>query len=357
VTARAVGETLLRDRAELANTQVSLAFARQPRLQGHDGTAERTGSLQDVNLQLSCLAAALFADRPALFIDHVAWSKVTLTQRGWAVDDLAANYHCLCDALRFELPTQSADVAVGFVRQAIEHLPSMPTDIPTFIRPRHPHALLARLFLKALLRADLRAARGLIVGAIEEGIGTRHIYLNVLQPALYEVGRLWQLNQISVAREHFCTAAAQSILAIVNRNSSPRHHDAAPTIVSTCVSGEQHELGIRMVSDFFDMAGWNSCYLGANTPNEGVVGEVIERNADVLAVSMTMAHQYPQLEDLVQSVRRAPQCGNVKILVGGYPFQRAPDLWSLLGADGAASDAEEAVEVVTSLFDTTGAAM
>lgn len=349
VTARVVGETLLRDRAELATTHVSLAFARQPRLRGDAGTAERTGSLQEANLQLSCLAAALLADRPGLFIDHVAWSKITLTRRGWGSVDLLANLHCLCDALRFELPTQLADVAVGFVRQSIEQLPSMPGDIPSFIRPRHPHALLARLFLKALLRADLRAARRLIIGAIEEGIGTRDIYLNVLQPVLYEVGRLWQMNQISVAREHFCTAAAQSILGILNRNNGPGHDEAAPTIVSTCVSGEQHELGIRMVSDFFEMAGWNSCHLGANTPNDAVISELSERGADVLAVSMTMAHHFPLLEDLLRSVRHAPQCRNVKILVGGYPFQRDPDLWSLLGADGVASDAEQAVEAVSAL--------
>jgi methanogenic corrinoid protein MtbC1 len=188
----------------------------------------------------------------------------------------------------------------------------------------------------------------LILGAIEEGIGTREIYLNVLQPALYEVGRLWQMNQISVAREHFCTAAAQSILAILNRNGGPRHEDATPTIVSTCVSGEEHELGIRMVSDFFERAGWNSCYLGANTPNEAVISELSERGADVLAVSMTMAHQFPLLEELLRSVRHAPQCENVKILVGGHPFQRDPDLWTLLGADGVASDAQQAVEIVGS---------
>jgi len=344
VAARTVGETVLRERAELASTQVALEIARQPRLRERFDDAERTSSLQDAQRQLSFLAAALIADSPALFIDHVGWAKVTLTQRGWAMADLAANLHCLCDALRFELPMEAADVAIGFVRDAIERLPSLPGEIPTYIRPRSPHALLARLFLKAMLRADLRAARGLILGAVEEGISERDIYLNVLQPAMYEVGRLWQMNQISVAREHFCTAAAQSILALLCPSGGREHDNAAPIVVTTCVAEEQHQTGIQMVTNFFETAGWRACYLGANTPADAVISELIERDADVLAVSMTMAHHLPQLAELVGAVRHSPQTGDIKVLVGGYPFRDSPGLCSTMDVDLAAFDAEQAVE-------------
>ena len=39
-------------------------------------------------------------------------------------------------------------------------------------------------------------------------------------------------------------------------------------VVVTCVGGELHELGARMVGDFFDMAGWDTYFCGADTPHE-----------------------------------------------------------------------------------------
>ena len=35
----------------------------------------------------------------------------------------------------------------------------------------------------------------------------------MFQLSLREVGRLWQMNQISVAQEHYCTAATQLIMS------------------------------------------------------------------------------------------------------------------------------------------------
>jgi len=40
----------------------------------------------------------------------------------------------------------------------------------------------------------------------------RDVYLNVFQRSQHEIGRLWQMNQITVAQEHYCTAATQWIM-------------------------------------------------------------------------------------------------------------------------------------------------
>ena len=45
-------------------------------------------------------------------------------------------------------------------------------------------------------------------------------------------------------------------------------------MVATCIGGELHEIGIRMVADFFEMEGWDTYYLGANTPADAVVAEL-----------------------------------------------------------------------------------
>jgi methanogenic corrinoid protein MtbC1 len=49
------------------------------------------------------------------------------------------------------------------------------------------------------------------------------------------------------------------------------------------------------------------------------------------------------VEALIEQVRRSDVGARVKILVGGYPFHVAPELWRRLGADGCGRDAQEAV--------------
>ena len=51
--------------------------------------------------------------------------------------------------------------------------------------------------------------------------------------------------------------------------------------------------GDRMVADFFEMDGWDTYFLGANTPAESVLRTADERRADVLAVSCTMTFHIP----------------------------------------------------------------
>ncbi len=109
---------------------------------------------------------------------------------------------------------------------------------------------LAEAYLDALLATDRVRAVALIEEAVGGGMPIQDIYLHVFQATQYEIGRLWQINRISVAQEHFCTATTQLIMSRLYPQifSSQRR---GRRLVAACVSGELHELGIRMVADFF----------------------------------------------------------------------------------------------------------
>jgi len=118
----------------------------------------------------------------------------------------------------------------------------------------------------------------------------------------------------------------------------------------TCVAGDLHEIGVRMVSDFFEVAGWNTFYLGADTPADSVVRILRERQADMLAISVTMTFHLRAVTELIGAVRASSACRRVKILVGGHPFNAFPDLPRRIGADASAVSAEESVAVAAQLM-------
>jgi hypothetical protein len=86
-------------------------------------------------------------------------------------------------------------------------------SVTSHLLPAAPHGALAERYLE-LVRAGRRGeASDLILEAVRGGVHVKEIYLHVFQPAQWEVGRLWQTGQLSVAQEHFCTAATQWIMS------------------------------------------------------------------------------------------------------------------------------------------------
>jgi methanogenic corrinoid protein MtbC1 len=228
-------------------------------------------------------------------------------------------------------------------------MPAMPEDLPMRMQEANPLSLLAHQYEQALLRGDRLDASRLVIDAVSRGTPVGDIYLQVFQTTQYEIGRLWQVNEISVAKEHYCTAATQLVMSQLYQHLFTGEK-IGRKMVATSVAGNLHELGARMVCDFFEMAGWNTCYLGANTPHAAVIQALAEQGADMLAVSVTLATQLSEVQALIATVRADPGCATVKILVGGHPFNRDPDLWRQVGADGTGADAQEGILVAERLL-------
>ncbi len=203
-------------------------------------------------------------------------------------------------------------------------------------------------YLEALRQGDRRRALAVVKQGVAAGCDLRDIYLDVFQPAMYEVGRLWEINQLTVAQEHLATAITQSVMAHFYGDLFLRPPNGR-TLIATCTGAEQHQLGIRMVADFFEMEGWNVYYLGGNVPTAGVVGMVEERNADLVAISITLPNHISPLRDMIAALRRSPASRRFKIMVGGQPLYTGGETAASLGADLLARDAREALTLAKHL--------
>lgn len=348
------GQELAREldarRSGLASALTDLHYERRPELVARYGPIGRERCLQDAAYHLSYLAEALAAGAPDLFADYVAWAKVMLEGRGIPASDLSFNLETLRDVLRRELPAGQADLAAGYVDEGLARLPGLPFEPPSAL-PEEDDGPLGRLatdYLQALLRGERHVASRLVLEAVGVGFDVKDIYLQVFQRSQHEIGRLWQMNRLSVAQEHYCTAATQLIMSqlyphIFNARRNGR------VLVATCVEGDLHEIGVRMISDFFASEGWETFYLGANTPTGSLIQILRDRRADVLAVSATMVFHLRAVSNLIAAVRASDVGERVRILVGGYPFNIVSDLWRLVGADAVARNAEESVAVAERL--------
>ena len=335
---------ILKERRETIAARVTdLYFEAHPKLELRWKDA-RKKCTEDTRHHIDQLAEALHLQQPVLFAEYAVWIAELLARLRIPGEALSSNLAILGEIASSELQDAGRAMVSSYLDAAIARITTEESQHPCYLNGTGYIDVLGRDYLAALLQGDRRLASKLILDAVEQGSPIKEIYLHVFQRSQYEIGRLWQLNEISVAKEHYCTAATQLIMSqLYPLIFAGEKNDG--TYVGACVAGNLHEIGGRMIADFFEMAGWNSYFLGANTPAESVVETLVERNADILGISATMTGQLGAVEELVGLVRAKSACAGVKILVGGHPFNIAPDLWRAIDADGTARDAESAIQL------------
>ena len=332
----------------LANWAVERHAELDPGLEKRYGARWREEWVGHVASQMRFLAQAISVRRPKLFVDSVQWTRAAFHARGAEDSELVSSLHCMREVMEAELPEGVAGTATEYIGQALEHVEAArPTETePTLVEG--PHRRLTLQYLEAVLDGRREDAEKVILAAVDAGMGIGDLYERVLQSAQIELGRMWHAGKISVADEHFASAITQAIMSML-RSRFPERERNGRLAVAAAVGGELHEIGVRMVADFFEMDGWDVVYLGANMPSTDIVDVVRERRADLLAVSASTLLHVRAVGELIEQIREDEACAKTKVVVGGPPFRSVPDLWSELGADGSARSATEAVKLGNSL--------
>lgn len=194
--------------------------------------------------------------------------------------------------------------------------------------PSEPDAILANsadvspiAFQEALVRGDRRACEQIVQRLVAKGEPVIDLYESYFKPALYAVGRLWESNQLSVASEHLATAIVERLM-----NRAFPHLLALErqrcTVVLAPAEWERHDIGARMVSDLFEMHGWDAIQLSAGTTSEELVSTARATNADVVGLSISVSSHFAGLKRMIVAVRAAVP--TVPIIAGGQGLSRAP---------------------------------
>lgn len=330
---------LATERLMLRRPEVAHRFAPHPRLAWKENL---TGRLYD-------LSDAIQQGRPSLFIDQVLWGKIAFAARGVPLGDLRESLVALREVLTDELPEAERAKPLQIIQMSLDALEAAPDEAPSALSVDTPHGRLAAKYVLALLEGDRRAASAMVLDAVDANRVSLHdAYLSVLVPAQQELGRMWHMNEISVAEEHFVTATSKMIMSQLLARA-PKSPANGRTVIASAVEGDTHDVGLRVASDFLDIDGWRVIYLGNNMPATDLVQAVSDFRADLLALSATLPSQRRNVAKAIRMLRERPEIARVPVLVGGRAFCNDETAWKDAGADAIACDAHDAVRVARSL--------
>jgi methanogenic corrinoid protein MtbC1 len=338
--------------ASLIASVMKEQYRRHPELERRYGPTGRQRCREDIEYHFCTLAEAVAAEEEAIWLNYVVWGKIVLVSRKIRNDDLIDTFTFMQDALSDSVSKRASSVANNYLQKTIDLYDTFPDAPPSYIDSRSPLSDVANSYLQALLSVDRNEARRMIHTAIQEGTRVEDVYSYVFEPVQYEVGRLWQMNHISVAQEHYCTATTELIMGELHRDRD--EIDRGPYFfVGTCVAGGYHSVGIRMVSELLEAAGWKVYFTGANTPASNILDLISQFTINVLGISASTPMDLPQVRKLIKSVRESSKA-DTKIMVGGRVFNDFPDLWRKVGADGWEKNAVSAVSMAFTMVQSKG---
>ena len=243
------------------------------------------------------------AEQPAIFTAQVQWAKAVLAARGFSTEHYRASLQCLQSVLSRELPENVHSLAAEYLAKALEAFDGEAAELTSQLPPDSPAGRLAAEYLLAVMEGDRRRASQMILDAVDQGQSVRDVYLRVLLPAQQEVGRMWLVGEINVAEEHFASATTKMVMAqlLPRAEFAPRN---GKTMLAAAVAGNQHDIGLQAVADFFEMDGWRTIQLGANVPVGDLVQAVDCFEVDLLGLSASQATQFETLRETIAEVRR-----------------------------------------------------
>lgn len=202
---------------------------------------------------------------------------------------------------------------------------------------------LLQQYLASILAGNRKTSLNIVMDAYQGGYQIPDIYMDILQEALYEIGRLWEGNRITVADEHMGTAITQYVMSNLYQHMKMEERQLGRAVI-TGVQGELHQVGANMVADVMDADGWDVMFLGTNIPPEWVLKSVRQHGARLFGISSTMLFNIHKVIHLVEAVRR--EFGSsIQIMIGGGAFRSLEKLPIELEGCMVAQNLKEALEL------------
>lgn len=344
-----LAETIRHFKGEVAAEVTEAFLERHPDWVERYGERARVLGIEDAGYHLEFLAGAIEIGQPATFSDYGRWAAGMLQARQINPRFVAENIEQVGAAVARRLDADRLAIVRLFTEAGrrgslAARADGVAGETPTDL------GLVRRLLLQALLAGQRKGATTIALGALHAGHPVEDLYVEVFQGALYEIGRLWESNAITVAEEHMCAAIMQYVLAQVYLEL-PLVQTRRGRAVITGVQGELHQLGATMVADLLEQDGWDVRFLGTNMPHEGILKAIQEHDPDVLGISATMVFNVPQVVRLVKEVRERFPGRRPRIVLGGGAFRFAPQAWEEIGADGFAPDLRAALALTRQWSD------
>jgi methanogenic corrinoid protein MtbC1 len=201
---------------------------------------------------------------------------------------------------------------------------------------------------KLVLQEDARISVDYVKEMHASGTALEDIYLLLLTPVARKLGAMWDEDESSFTEVTIALWRIKQLMYDLSPifQQYSEQGKTGSSIMLVPLPGSQHNLGLFMVSEFFAKAGWRIWGELAATEEE-IVSMAANEWFDIVGLSASVREQFPQLKELIKSIKAKSKNPNVGVIIGSPVFNQFPELQDDLGADMVGMNAEDALEKAT----------
>jgi methanogenic corrinoid protein MtbC1 len=201
---------------------------------------------------------------------------------------------------------------------------------------------------KLVLQEDARISVDYVKKMHGSGTALEDIYLLLLTPVARKLGEMWEEDESSFTEVTIALWRIKQLMYDLSPifQQYAEQGKTGSSIMLVPLPGSQHNLGLFMVSEFFAKAGWRIWGELAAT-EEDIVSMAANEWFDIVGLSASVREQFPQLKELIKSIKAKSKNPHVGVIIGSPVFNQFPELKDDLGADMVGMNAEDALEKAT----------
>ena len=186
---------------------------------------------------------------------------------------------------------------------------------------------LADEVLELLIAGRRRAANRIILETDDAGVELAVMFDGIIRPVLEETGDRWASGAISVGQEKEISSFFRDIIAHLSSRHRQIGQPAGPVVVAACVEGENHELGLAMITALLRQHGCVIYYLGPSVAPEFLIERIQVREPTAVLLCVVQRVLLANLERTIAALRATSSIARQpRIIVGGDGI---PDDWTV----------------------------
>lgn len=191
--------------------------------------------------------------------------------------------------------------------------------------------------LEALKIQSKENALNICMKALENGeIGVVDLYEKVLTPVLNNIIEEYEDHEELIWKEHVRSGIIRTIVEnsypYVMKTRRKLNMRINKGVIVLCPRFEDHEIGARMVNDFFTIAGYNATFIGGNTPEKTLLQAIECIKPRYISMSITNFYNLVAAKDTIELIKRESPY-TMKFLLGGYAFSKDNNYHKEIGGD------------------------
>lgn len=180
------------------------------------------------------------------------------------------------------------------------------------------------------------------------------LYCNILTPVLNQMECKLDETHLCIWKEHVRTAIVRTIVEccypyVIKKKRELDYLEKGIAVI-LCPPEEYHDLGARMVADFFTICGFQSIFVGSNTPYQDFYNAISIIHPKLVAISVSNYYNLVATKKIIKEIKAAKDYP-LSVVVGGNAFNKEKDKYKLVGADYYASSFEDIKRITESEVD------